>query len=58
MLTTKKARRVLTKEQQRHLTEDADVHTVAAWERTRRAQRETGITCFACEAIERALSDE
>ena len=62
MLRTKLARQVLTKAEQRHLTKDANVHSMAGFMRTIKQQRlwEAGSpagkpTCFTCAAIARKL---
>ena len=60
MIKTKLAKKVLTKAEQRHLTEDANVHSMAAFLRTIEQQREWDKgkdtrTCFECSIIARKL---
>ena len=50
MIRTKLAKKVLTKKEQRHLTE-ANIHSMAAMKRQVEFQRNTDFPCFECRHI-------
>ena len=63
MIRTKLAKKVLTKKDQRHLTEDAGIRSMTAFERTRKIQGEMRLSdgrepCFHCRSIALKLGIE
>lgn len=66
MLRTKLAKRVLTKKEQKHLTKDAAIHSLAAFKRTREYQvaelkkhpNNPWVECFECRLIAQKLGLE
>lgn len=51
MLRTKLARKLLTKKEQKHLTEVAAIHTMAAMKRQANFMKGDEFACFKCKQI-------
>jgi len=59
MLRTKLAKNVLTKKEQKHLTADAGIHTMAQMQRQvdfiKFSRKARGLVCFDCKHIAKKL---